>query len=205
MSNYCILHPEDPQMRFIKQAAEALNKDGVILYPTDSSYGFACALQGQKSIEKISLIKGLESDHLFSLVCQNITQVAHYCKVDDRVYKILKRCLPGPFTFILEAHREVPKKILPKRKTIGVRIPDHRVTQLLLNEIQIPLLSISAQFKDQDPIYDPMDFKQLLIKNLDCILDFGPIATQNSTVVNLSNGETEIIRKGIGDIDKLGF
>lgn len=205
MSNYFEVHPENPQLRFIKQAAEILNKDGVILYPTDTSYGFACALQGQKSIEKIALIKGFETDHLFSLVCQNISQVALYCVVDDRVHRILKRCLPGPFTFILEAHREVPKKILPKRKTIGVRIPDHQVTQFLLEELKMPLLSTTGQFKDQEPIYDPKDFKQVLMKNLDCILDLGPIPTLSSTVVDLSQGEIEILREGAGDIEKLGL
>jgi tRNA threonylcarbamoyl adenosine modification protein (Sua5/YciO/YrdC/YwlC family) len=205
MSIYSEVHPTSPQLRFIKQAAEVLNKDGIILYPTDTSYGFACGLQSQKAIEKISLIKGFDTDHLFSLVCQNIAQVARFCVVDDRIHKILKRCLPGPFTFILEAHKEVPKKILPKRKTIGVRIPDHIVTQLLLEEIQVPLLSTTAQFKDQDPIYEPKDFKQLLMKNLDCILDLGPIATQASTVVNLSNGEIEVIREGLGSLEKLGL
>jgi tRNA threonylcarbamoyl adenosine modification protein (Sua5/YciO/YrdC/YwlC family) len=205
MSNYFEVHPENPQLRFVKQAAEILNKDGVILYPTDTSYGFACSLQGQKSIEKIALIKGFDTDHLFSLVCQSISQIARYCVVDDRVHRILKRCLPGPFTFILEAHKEVPKKILPKRKTIGVRIPDHQVTQILLEELKMPLLSTTGQFKDQEPIYDPKDFKQVLMKNLDCILDLGPIPTLSSTVVDLSQGKIEIIREGAGDIDKLGM
>jgi tRNA threonylcarbamoyl adenosine modification protein (Sua5/YciO/YrdC/YwlC family) len=205
MAKYLEVHPESPQLRFIKQATEILNKDGVILYPTDTSYGFACSLSSSKAMEKIALIKGFEHDHLFSLVCQSISQVSKYCVVDDRIHRVLKRCLPGPFTFILAAHREVPKKILPKRKTIGVRIPDHKVTQLLLADLQMPLLSSTGQFKDQDPIYDPRDFKTLLLKNLDCVLDLGPIPTCSSTVVDLSEGEIEIVREGIGDISKLGL
>lgn len=205
MSKYFEVHLENPQLRYIKEAVEVLNKDGVILYPTDTSYGFACALQSQKGVEKIALLKGYDPDHFFSLICSSLSEVSRYCVVDDRIHRIIKRCLPGPYTFILEAHREIPKKLLPKRKTIGVRIPDHSVTQLLLEELQMPLLSTTGQFKDQDPIFDPQDFKHLLMKNLDCILDLGPIPTLSSTVVNLSNGEIEIIREGIGDIGKLAL
>lgn len=205
MSKYFEVHSENPQIRFIKEAIEVLNRDGVILYPTDTSYGFACSLYSQKAMEKIALIKGFETDHLFSLVCHSISQISKYCVVDDRIHRLLKRCLPGPFTFILMAHKEVPKKILPKRKTIGVRIPDHKVTQLLLEEVQMPLLSTTGQFKDQDPIYDPQEFKDVLLKNIDCVLDLGAIPTCSSTVVDLSDGHVEIIREGIGDISELGL
>lgn len=205
MKPYFEIHPVSPQQRVLQFAINHLQKDGVLLYPTDTSYGFGCSINSASGVEHIVKVKGIEEDHPFSLITKDISQIAQYCKVDDRVHRILKRCLPGPFTFILEARREVPKKILPKRKTVGVRIPDLLCCQMLVESLGCPLLSSTAQFKDQEVIYNPKDFKQVLLKNDICVLDMGPLPTHVSTVVDLSQDKIEILREGEGDLSLLGL
>mgnify|MGYP001214717699 FL=1 len=198
------MHPENPQARAISQAVEILRKDGILVYPTDSSYAFCCMIGNQQGMERIRRIREVDDDHFFSLVCRDLSELATYAMVDNSQYRLLRAVLPGPYTFVLKGSKDIPKKLLtPKRKTIGLRVPDHQITKDLLEALGEPLLSTTVTL----PNYSAEDLREiyqiedLLEKRVDAIIDAGDCSHSPTTVIDLTSGVPEIIREGAGPID----
>ena len=205
MSQYFEIHPDNPQARLIKQAAEIINKGGVIIYPTDSSYAIGCHLGDKKAMDKIRMIRQLDKDHNFTLVCRDLSEIAHYAQVDNMNYRLMKTLTPGPYTFILPATREVPKRLLnPKRKTIGIRVPDNAVCSALLTELDQPIMSSTLSLPNEEyPLTDPYQIRLQLESVVDLIIDGGYSGHEPTTVVNLTNEKPEILRQGLGSAEWL--
>lgn len=200
MGQLIAIHPINPQPRLLKQAAEILEAGGVIIYPTDTTYGLGCAIDRPQAVERILAIKRLPATHQLSILCADLSDISRYARVDNQQYRWLKRFLPGPYTFVLDASREVPKSILPKRKTIGLRIPKHPICQGLVQELQRPILSTSLRLPDEGEILtDPELFKDRLLHLVDLIIDGGACSTQPSTIVDLTTETPQVLRVGIGD------
>lgn len=192
------VHPQNPQGRHLKRAAECLAEGGVIVYPTDTVYGLGCDITQKHAVERIIRIKGRDPKKPMSFVCADLTHISRYARVSNAAYRILKRFLPGPYTFILEASREVPKILLTKQKTVGIRIPDHPVSRELVSLLGNPLLSTSANPSGVGPLGNPDEIEQALGSRVDIILDAGPLAQTPSTVVSLVDDRIEILREGAG-------
>lgn len=205
MSQYFEIHPDNPQIRLIKQAVEIINKGGVIIYPTDSSYAIGCHLGDKKAMDKIRMIRQLDKEHNFTLVCRDLSEIAHYAQVDNMNYRLMKALTPGPYTFILPATREVPKRLLnPKRKTIGIRVPDNPVCTALLSELDQPLMSCTLSLPNEEyPLTDPHQIRLKLESMVDLIIDGGYSGHEPTTVVNLTNDKPEVLRQGLGSVDWL--
>lgn len=198
------IHPDDPQTRLIQKAVEILRGDGILIYPTDSSYSFCCMIGNQQGMERIRQIREVGDTHFFSLVCKDLSELATYAMVDNSQYRLLRAVLPGAYTFILKGSKDIPKKLLtPKRKTIGLRVPNHRITHALLEELGEPLLSTTVTL----PNYSAEDLREiyqiedLLEKRVDAIIDSGDCGQEPTTVIDLTSGVPEIIREGEGPID----
>ncbi len=178
-----------------------------MVYPTDSSYALGCMIGNKEGMERIRAIRQVDDRHFFTLVCRDLSDIARYAKVDNRRYRLLKAATPGGFTFILEATREVPRRLLhPKRNTIGLRIPDHAVVSALLSELDEPILSVSLILPDaEQPCNDPLDIRGLVEKRVDVILDAGPCSLEPSTVIDLSGEVAQVIRRGRADPRLLGL
>ncbi len=206
MSQYFTLHPVDPQPRLIRQAAEIVRSGGVIVYPTDSCYALGCQIGDKAAMERLRVIRQVDEKHHFSLVCRDLSEVATYAKVDNRQYRLLKAATPGCYAFILEATREVPKRLQhPSRRTIGVRIPDHPVVRALLAELGEPLLTSTLTLPGDDvPLNDPEEFRERLDHLVDLILDAGSCGVEPTTIVNLTGPEPVITRVGRGDTALFG-
>ena len=200
MAQFFEIHPENPQLRLIHQAVDIIRKGGVIAYPTDSSYALACQVGDKQAMDKIRRIRQLDDKHNFTLVCKDLTQVSTFTKIGNDAYRLIKALTPGPFTFILEATREVPRRLQhPKKKTIGIRIPDHPVTQLLLQELGEALFSSTLALPGStEAIDDPYDIKDKLEHELDLIIAVGIIEHEETTMIEFSNDGIEIIRQGKG-------
>lgn len=205
MSQYFEIHPDNPQARLIKQAVEIVNNEGVIIYPTDSSYAIACHIGDKKAMDKIRMIRQLDKEHNFTLVCRDLSEISHYAHVDNINYRLMKTLTPGPYTFILPATREVPKRLLnPKRKTIGIRVPDNAVCSALLEELGQPLMSSTLSLPHETgPLTDLHQIRIRLEKLVDLIIDGGYSGHEPTTVVNLVNDKPEILRHGRGSADWL--
>jgi tRNA threonylcarbamoyl adenosine modification protein (Sua5/YciO/YrdC/YwlC family) len=205
MSQYFEIHPDNPQDRLIKKAVEIINKGGVIIYPTDSSYAIGCHLGDKKAMDKIRMIRHLDKEHNFTLVCRDLSEISKYAIVDNMNYRLMKSLTPGPYTFILPATREVPKRLLhPKRKTIGIRVPDNAVCSALLTELDQPLLSSTLSLPNDDyPLTDPYQIQLKLENVVDLIIDAGYSGHEPTTVVSLINDQPEILRQGLGSADWL--
>ena len=205
MSQYFEIHPDNPQKRLIQQAVEIINKGGVVIYPTDSSYAIGCHLGNKKAVDKIRMIRQLDKEHNFTLVCRDLSEISQYAAVDNINYRLMKALTPGPYTFIMQASRDVPKRLLnPKRKTIGVRVPDNEVCAALLEELGEPLMSSTLILPNEDlPMTDPHDIRHKLEHVVDLIIDGGYSGHEPTTVVNLVDGSPEIMRQGLGSIDWL--
>ena len=205
MSQYFEVHPDNPQKRLIQQAVEIINKGGVVIYPTDSSYAIGCHLGNKKAVDKIRMIRQLDKDHNFTLVCRDLSEISQYAVVDNINYRLMKTLTPGPYTFIMQASRDVPKRLLnPKRKTIGVRVPDNEVCAALLEELGEPLMSSTLILPGEDlPMTDPHDIRLTLEHMVDLIIDGGYSGHEPTTVVNLIDGSPEILRQGLGSVDWL--
>lgn len=205
MSQYFTLHPENPQPRFIKQAVDIINKGGVVIYPTDSSYAIGCHLGDKKAMDRIRLIRQLDKNHNFTLVCRDLSEISKYAIVDNLNYRLMKSLTPGPYTFILPATREVPKRLLhPKRKTIGIRVPDNAVCSALLEELDQPLMSSTLTLPGEDyPLTDPYKIRVKLENMVDLIVDGGYSGNDATTVVSLIDEKPEILRQGLGSVDWL--
>ena len=202
MTQYFHIHPENPQPRLIKQTVQIIRNGGVIAYPTDSAYALGCHLGDKDALAKIVRIRQLDDKHHFTLLCRDLSEIATYAKVDNATYRLLKAHTPGAYTFILTGSSEVPRRLMhPKRKTIGLRVPDHAICQALLAELNEPLLTATLQLPDEsEPLFDPDDILERLGKQLDLVINGGFGTLIPTTVIDLSQ-ETgaQVIREGAGD------
>ncbi|MGZ8164575.1 MAG: L-threonylcarbamoyladenylate synthase [Methylobacter sp.] len=200
MAQFFEIHPENPQLRLIHRAVDIIRKGGVIVYPTDSSYAIACQIGDKQALDKIRRIRQLDDKHDFTLVCKDLTQVSMFTKIGNDAYRLIKALTPGPFTFILDATREVPRGLQhPKKKTIGIRIPDHPVAQLLVQELGEPLFSSTLMLPgDGEALTDPYDIRDKLEHELELVIDAGIIESEQTTMIEFSKNGTEIIRQGKG-------
>lgn len=201
MAQYFEIHPDNPQQRLIHQAVEILHKGGVIAYPTDSSYALGCQIGDKQALDRIRRIRQVSKSHNFTLVCRDLSEVGVYAKVNNNVYRMLKHHTPGPYTFILEATGEVPRRLLnPKRKTIGLRVPDNPISLALLNELEEPLMSSTLIMPDTNrPLVDPYEIRDQLEHQVDLVIDGGFCELEPTTVVDLVSGVPEVVRVGKGD------
>jgi len=194
------INPKNPQPRLIAQAVDVLKRGGIIAYPTDTIYGIGCDIMNKKAIEKVYRIKQRNKNKPFSFICSDLKNISNYAKVSNYAYKTMKRLLPGPYTFILEGSRMVPKIMLTKRKTAGIRVPDHEICLRLVEGLENPIISTSAGMPDGEIIHDPSLLHDHFGVNLDLVIDGGPVSDEPSSVVSLINDEPEVFRKGLGDI-----
>jgi|TARA_B110000444_G_scaffold222874_1_gene225093 tRNA threonylcarbamoyl adenosine modification protein (Sua5/YciO/YrdC/YwlC family) len=196
------VHPTDPQNRLLKIAAEALHKGGLVIYPSDTTYAIACHMGDKTALEKIIALRNLDKNHQFSLACRDLSDLATYAKVENADYRLLKRNTPGPFTFILQASREVPKRLVhPKKKLIGLRVPDHPIVQGLLEVFGEPMVTATLRLEDADENLGDIDEIIETLGNhrdIDVILDGGPCGIETSTIVDMSDGDPVIVRQGLG-------
>lgn len=201
MSQYFKIHPDNPQSRLIRQAVEIIRAAGVIVYPTDSSYALGWQIGNKTAMERIQRIRGIDKDHNFTLVCRDLSEIATYARVDNIQYRLLKAATPGPFTFILPATNEVPRRLQnPKRKTIGIRVPDHAITQALLEELSEPIMSTTLILPGDDlPLSDPEEIRQRLEHQVDLVIDGGNCGHQPTTVLDLAGETPQLLRQGKGD------
>jgi tRNA threonylcarbamoyl adenosine modification protein (Sua5/YciO/YrdC/YwlC family) len=201
MAKYLDVHPVNPQKRAIDQAVRILQEDGLIAYPTDSCYALGCRLGNKDGIDRIREIRKLDDKHHFTLMCENFAQLGQFVVVDNAVFRAIKASTPGNYTFILPATKEVPRRMMhPKKKTVGARIPDHVVTQALLEAMGEPLLTSTLLLPDEaEPLIDGWEIKERLDHVVDAVIDSGECGTTPTTVVDFSGGEAEIIRYGAGD------
>lgn len=201
------VHPEHPQPRLLKQAADILHQGGIVALPTDSSYALVCHLDDKAAVDTLRRIRGVDERHHLTLLCRDLSELASYARVDNRQYRLLKMGTPGPYTFILEATKEVPRRVShPSRRTIGLRVPDHRVAQMLLEQLGQPLLATTLILPDQhDPLNDPHDIRETLQKRIQAVVDAGACPMEPTTVIDLSRGEAEVIRQGRGELARLGL
>jgi tRNA threonylcarbamoyl adenosine modification protein (Sua5/YciO/YrdC/YwlC family) len=206
VSQYFVIHPETPQPRLIRQAAEIIRDGGVVVYPTDATYALGCLIGDKDALDRIRRIRGLDESHQLTLVCRDLSEIASYAKVGNAHYRLLKATTPGPYTFILSATKQVPRRVQhPKRKTIGIRVPDNVILQALLTELGEPLMSTTLQLPgDEQPLNDPYEVRQRLEKLVDLIIDgaFGDL--EPTTVVDLSEDVPRVVREGRGDVARLG-
>jgi len=201
MSQFFQVHPDNPQKRLINQAVDILRNGGVIAYPTDSGYALGCHLGDKSASDRIKRIRKLDDKHNFTLVCRDLSDIGTYAKVDNSTYRLLKTYTPGAYTFILDATSEVPRRLLhPKRRTIGVRVPDNAIVHALLGELGEPIMSSTLILPGEtEPMTDPEDIRDVLEHELDLIIDGGFCGMEATTVVNFTSGNPEVTRVGKGD------
>ena len=197
---YYELHPQNPQLRYINKAVDVLKNGGVIIYPTDTVYGIGCDIFNKNALERVKEIKNDPDIKLLSFICSSLKDIAKYAKVSDFAYKTMKHLLPGPFTFILPAARNVPKKLWTKRKTVGIRIPNHPVALKLIEEVGNPIISTSTTNRKGEVIYDPAEINLVFNTSVDLMLSTGNLAGETSSVIDLSTDIPIIVRRGAGDV-----
>ena len=201
MARYFDVHPDNPQARAIGQVVELIRGGGLVAYPTDSCYAFGCQLGNRDGLERIRAVRNLDDRHHFTLVCRDFAQLGQFVQVSNSVYRLVKAATPGSYTFILPATKEVPRRLLhPRKRTVGVRIPDHVVAQALVTELGEPLLSSTLLLPGEDePMTQGWEIKERLDHQLAAVLDAGECGTEPTTVVDLSDEEPQILRVGAGD------
>ena len=201
MSQYFAVHPTHPQLRLLNQAVAIIREGGVIVYPTDSTYALACQIGDKHALERIRTIRRLDKLHNFTLVCRDLSELSIYARVDNTSFRILKHYTPGPFTFLLHASREVPRRLVhPKRRTIGIRVPDYPIAQALLSALGEPLMSTSLILPGAaEPLTDPQEFRGRLEHQVDLIIDGGPCGMTATTVVDLTVLPPVVVRAGAGN------
>ena len=200
MAEWIELHPQNPQKRLLGQVAQKIRDGAVIAYPTDSCYALGCHLDDRGAAERLRRIRDFDKHHQFTLVCRDLSEIATYARVDTRQFRLLKSLTPGPYTFVLAATKELPKRIAhEKRKTIGIRVPEHTVAQALLETLNEPLISCTLQFPgEQEPVHTPEDFRAQLDRAVDIVIDGGVCGMQPTTVLDLSEEEPRLLRAGKG-------
>ena len=199
------IHPENPQPRLIEQVADLLRKDQLIIYPTDTSYAFGCRLGAKDALDKLKQIRELDDKHQFTLLCRDLSEIANYAAVDNIQFKQLKALTPAPITFILNATKDVPKKLAhAKKKTIGIRVPSNPIAQALLEVMDEPILTSSLILPNRDDILDdPFEIEDLLGNQIDGLINAGVKTTKLTTIVDMTGSQPEIIRQGAADVDSL--
>ncbi|MEW6701458.1 MAG: L-threonylcarbamoyladenylate synthase [Bacteroidota bacterium] len=197
---YYELHQVTPQMRFINKAVDVLKNGGIIIYPTDTVYGIGCDIFNKDALERVYTIKQDAGTKLFSFICNDLKNIAKYAKVSDYAYKSMKKLLPGPYTFVLPAAREVPKKLWTKRNTVGIRVPDNIIALTLVKELGNPIVSTSVTNRKGEILYDPLEIQAVFNSHVDLMLATGTLDRKPSSIVDLSNEEPKIIREGAGDV-----
>ncbi len=203
MAKLLEIHPQNPQARLLKQVVDVLNTGGVIAYPTDSGYALGTALGNKDGLERIKKIRNLSKHHDFTLMMRNLSHIGEYAKLDNNAFRLLKKILPGAYTFILQGTSDVPKRLLhPKKKTIGLRIPAHSVVQAILELLGTPLMSVSLILEGYE-FYDINDVREALENKVDIIIDGGYCPPEPTTVIDLSSGDIDIIRQGAGSVNIL--
>ena len=207
MAQYFEVHPEHPQARLLKQAADILHQGGVAALPTDSGYALVCHLDDKAAADRLRQVRGVDERHHLTLLCRDLSELATYARVDNRQYRLLKLGTPGPFTFILEATKEVPRRLShPSRRTIGLRVPEHRVTQALLEQLGQPLLGTTLILPNEELAQsDAHEIREQLEKRIQAVIDAGACPAQPTTVVDLSGDVPQVIRVGQGDPSLLGL
>ena len=205
MSQYFEIHSQNPQSRLIKRTAEILLKGGIIIYPTDSSYALGCRMDNKEGLERIRRIRRLGEDHNFTLICRDISEISTFAKINNEAFRLIKSMTPGPFTFILEATKETPKRLQhSKNKTIGLRLPDDPITEAIVLEIGEPLFSTTLIIPDHETaMSDPLEIRERLQKEVDLVIDAGIIIYEPTTIINLTGEHPEITRQGKGIADNL--
>ncbi|PKM30306.1 MAG: threonylcarbamoyl-AMP synthase [Gammaproteobacteria bacterium HGW-Gammaproteobacteria-11] len=206
MSQYFHLHPENPQARLVRQAVDIIRQGGVVAYPTDSAYALGCHLGDKEALERIRRLRQLDDKHNFTLMCRDLSELGVYAKVDNPTFRLLKANTPGPYTFILNATTEVPRRLLhPKRRTIGLRIPGHQITLDLLEALGEPLMSVTLILPgDTLPLTDPEMIRDRIGKQIDLIIDGGACTVEPTTVISLLDDQPEVLRLGLGDPEPFG-
>ncbi len=197
---YYELHPENPQPRYINKAVDTLKRGGIIIYPTDTVYGIGCDIFNKLALDRVRTIKNNPDIKLLSFICPSFRNISSYAKVSDYAYRTMKYLLPGPYTFILPAAKQVPKKLWTKRNTVGIRIPDHKVTLKIVEELGNPIVSTSVTDKRGNVLIDPIEIRSIFNNQVDLMLASGNLSGKPSSVIDLSNDEPEVIREGAGDV-----
>ena len=207
MAQFFSVHPENPQARLLRQAVQLLNQGQVLAVPTDSSYALVCHVDDKAAVDQLRRIRGIDEKHHLTLLCRDLSELANYARVDNRQFRLIKQATPGPFTFILEATKEVPRRLShPQRKTLGLRVPDHRVLQDLLELHGAPLIATTLILPGQsDPLNDPEDIRERLEHSLGAVIDAGACALEPTTVVDMTEDEPVLLRQGQGDPALLGL
>ncbi len=207
MSQFFQLHPENPQPRLLKQAAQIIHAGGIVALPTDSCYALVCHLDDKHAVERLRRIRGIDEKHLLTLLCRDLSDISIYARVDNTQFRMLKAATPGPYTFILEATKEVPRRLShPSRKTIGLRVPENRIAQALLEELGQPLLGTTLILPGEtEPVNDPEQIRDLLSKQVELIVDGGMRGLGVTTVIDLVGDAPVLVRQGRGDAALFGL
>jgi tRNA threonylcarbamoyl adenosine modification protein (Sua5/YciO/YrdC/YwlC family) len=207
MSQFFTIHPDNPNARLIRQAATMVREGAVIVYPTDSGYALGCHLDDKDAVTRIREIRGVDDRHHMTLVCRDLSEIARYARVDNSKFRMLKGNTPGSYTFILEATKEVPRRLQhPKRSTIGIRVPDHPVALALLEELDEPLLSSTLILPEaHQPLTDVEEIRELLERRVDLIIEGGAVGLEPTTVIDLTGDAPELVRQGKGDVAPFGI
>jgi tRNA threonylcarbamoyl adenosine modification protein (Sua5/YciO/YrdC/YwlC family) len=207
MSQFFQIHPDNPQLRLIKQAVQIIDQGGIVALPTDSCYALVCHLDDKEAVTRLRRIRGVDEKHHLTLLCRDLSEIAQYAKVDNRQFRLLKAATPGAYTVILEATKEVPRRLShPSRKTIGLRVPENRIAHALLEELGQPLLGTTLILPNEDePLTDPEFIRQRLEKQVDLVIDGGACSLVPTTVIDMTEDEPVLIRQGRGDSALFGF
>jgi tRNA threonylcarbamoyl adenosine modification protein (Sua5/YciO/YrdC/YwlC family) len=207
MSQFFHIHPDNPQLRLIKQAAQIVHGGGIVALPTDSSYALVCHLDDKAAVERLRRIRGVDEKHHLTLLCRDLSEIGQYAKVDNRQYRLLKAATPGAYTFILEATKEVPRRLShPSRKTIGLRVPENRIAHALLEELQQPLIGATLILPgDEEPLNDPEQVRDRLERQIELVIDGGACHLEPTTVIDLTGPDPELLRSGRGDASPFGL
>jgi len=208
MSQFFEIHPDNPQLRLIKQAAQIIHKGGLVALPTDSCYALVCQLDNKDAVERVRRIRGVDDKHHLTLLCRDLSEIAQYAKVDNRQYRLLKAATPGAYTFILEATKEVPRRLShPSRKTIGLRVPENGIAHMLLEELGQPLLGTTLILPEEDlPLTHADDIRNHLEKQIELVIDSGACSLEPTTVIDLTDDdEPVLVRQGRGDASIFGL
>lgn len=207
MTHYLSIHPENPQQRLIEQAAKMLRDGQILALPTDACYVLACHLGDKEALDRLRVMKGVDDRHHLTLMCRDLSEIANYARVDNTQYRLLKSCTPGAYTFILEGSKELPRRVMhAKRKTIGLRVPDHKVIQALLAELGEPILTTTLQLPgDELPMQVAWEIQERLDEQIGAVIDAGDCGIEPTTVVDLTDSTPELIRLGCGPLASLGL
>lgn len=207
MSQFFQIHPENPQLRLIKQSAQIIHAGGIIALPTDSCYALVCHLDDKDAVERLRRIRDVDDKHHLTLLCRDLSEISQYARVDNRQYRMLKAATPGPYTFILEATKEVPRRLShPARKTIGLRVPENPIAHALLDELGQPLLGSTLILPgEEDPLTDPDEIRDRLERQVELVIDGGACSLEPTTVIDLTGDEPVLLRQGRGDARMFGL